>query len=408
MQVICKSTGKAIECKATPKGNPRLPRGWKWRGGDAYSPDAWHSLYSLRAITVPIVSPHIEDASPSRLKEAWKLLGEQLKQAWQRSTEAANWAAKRLWSGDVTRQAGIAKCPAMPSVYLYGERDWTGWASSAQCVLRTIEQSYRRRRYEIVWTGSAGVPFVRYPYPYPVHNASWNLEQLNGGEVVFDCRLPSGRTSMKLRTRDKSGRYRLDALGHLIANPDLRGEAAIIKRANGEIAVKLVGWFPKTIREQAGMLKVRTDTQSFLVLLNERDERLLIINGDYIRRKLAAHSHGLQRWREDMKFEARIPKRKSRKKAEDMQAACLKMSNRLNSFIDETCAQVVGHAIRRKLLVVRLDDTERIYFRDFAWYRLREKLKQVCDREGLQFECSSAEPDAVTSRSNVTPMEVDQ
>lgn len=271
MQITCEITGITVEAKQTPKGNPKLPMGWKWRGKKAYSKEAWHSLYCLRAITVPIVSPVIEGKkNPEAMRVAWNLLNDQLKDAWQKSTQAANWAAKRLWSNDVTRQQTDGKCPKMEPLYLYGERDWTGWSQSAGAVIRTIEASYRKKRYEIVWTGSAGVPNVRYPYPYPIHNASWGIEQTKGGEVHFDCRLPSGRVTVRLKTGDKGGKYRLNALCHLVENPDLRGEAAIIKKIDGTVMVKIVGWFPKTIRELSGELWVRTSSSHLFTLFNEQ------------------------------------------------------------------------------------------------------------------------------------------
>jgi len=404
VEIKCDVTGKAVRCKVTAKGNPKLPRGWKWYGDKAVSAEAWHDLYCLRAITVPVVSPAV-DGNAIEMKAAWKILDEQLREAWAKSTEAANWAVKRLWANDVTRQNDVSKCPKMPEIYLYGERDWAGWSQSAGAALRAIEQSYRAKRFEIVWTGSAGVPNVRYPYPYPLHNASWGLEQDKGGSIVFDCRLPSGRVAMRLRTKDKSGRYRMSALQHLMTNPELRGEAAIIKKRDGTISIKMVGWFPKTVREQSGELRVRTDTASFLVMLNEKDERILTFNGDRIRRLIVAHANGLQRMREDMKFEVRQSKSKVTHRLEDMQAACKKRNDRVDSFLKETCAQIVGHAVRRKLETVRYDDSEKSYFRDFPWDRMKTTLEQVCNRENVSFEWSGAAKKAATSRKIVTSTE---
>lgn len=408
MQVKCAHTGKTAEVKTTSKGNPKLPMGWKWRGDKSYSKEAWHSLYCLRAITVPIVSPIVENADQVTLRNAWNTLNQQLKEAWQKSTEAANWAAKRLWSSDVTRDRNDGKCPKMKPIYLYGERDWTGWSQSAGCVLRTVESSYRKKRYDIVWTGSAGVPNVRYPYPYPIHNAAWNLFQEPGGQIVFDCRLPSGRVGVRLKTKDKGGKYRLSALKHLIENPELRGEAALIKKPDGTVMVKMVGWFSKSIQQTSGQLRVRTGSETLFTLFNEKDERILAINGDWIRGKVIGHETLRHRWSEDMKFEARMPTKRRRKKTEDLQAACQKMNDRLKSFIDETCAQIVGHAKRRSLAVVRYDDSDSSYFTSFPWFRFRERLKTVCDREGILFESFNSAKDTDGTRNDVNQEEVAQ
>jgi len=406
--LICSASGKIVEVKTTAKGNAKLPPGWKWRGDKCYSAEAWSQMYCLRAITVPVVSPVIEHHGPSEVEAAWKLLREQLAEAWQKSTECANWAVRRLWSNDVLRQPGAKKCPPPPKLYLYGERDWTGWSQSAGAVLRTIESSYRRKRYEIVWVGSAGVPNVRYPYPFPIHNASWNLDQQPGGAMVFGCRLPAGRVVVRLKTTDKGGRYRMQSLKHLLENPELRGEAAILRKSDGTIMVKMVGWFPKTVRDQSGELLVRTSAAHLLTLFNDREETQLIINGDWIRRKVAGHSAALERWHDDQKLENRIPKRRARMNAEDMQAACRKMHSRLKSFIDETCAKIVNYAIRRRLAVIRYDDKETGYFASFPWFRLRERLKAACEREGLRFEGVSAEPKPRTSRKKASSTETAQ
>lgn len=404
MQITCEATGQSVEVKETAKGNPKLPKGWKWRGEKVYSAAAWQSLYCLRAITVPVVSPVVEHAGPEELRAAWGVLNEQLKDAWQHSTEAANWAVKYLWSHDATRQADAAKCPKMQPIYLYALRDWTGWSQSAGAVLRTVESQYRKKRYEIVWTGSAGVPNVRYPYPYPIHNASWGLGQMPGGQMIFDCRLPLGRVSVRVRTKDKS-RARMADLMHLAKNPDLRGEAALIRKTDGTIMVKMVGWFPKTIREQNGELLVKTSQTHLITLFNEREERLMVFNGDWIKQKVAGHAAMLERWSDDQKLESRIPKRRGRKTQEDMKAACLKMNNRLKSFVDETAAKIVNYAIRRKLAVIRYDDTETGYFVSFPWFKLRTQLESVCQREGLRFESIGADPEPDTARSHVTSTE---
>ena len=398
MQITCDISGDSIECKTTAKGLPKMPRGWKRIGDKYYSPTSWKAAYCVRAIVIPIASPaEIGKGSP----EQWKELRDSLAVAWQHSTEAANWALKRLLSNDVVRQRGDTKCPPMPSVYLYGEREWDGWSQSASSVLRTVEQTYRASRYEIVWLGGKRLPNVRYPYPYPVHNASWKLYENPDGGVFFEARLPDGRVTVRLKGGLQYKRQ-LAGLRHLMANPELRGEASIYKRGN-EIVVKLVGWFPRKVDQQAeGTLHLRTGATEFLSVLNEKDERLLIFNADRVRRWLVRHAEMRQRWSEDMKFERRRPKRDSRKNMEDMQAACRKMNNRIASFIDETAAQCVNHAKRRRLARVVLEDSERSYFRDFQWYRFSALLQQKCNAAGITFEHSSADKTTVTSRDDIS------
>ena len=195
-------------------------------------------------------------------------------------------------------------------------------------------------------------------------------------------------------------------LKHLMENPDLRGESAIIKKHDGTVMIKMVGWFPKTIREQSGEMRVRTDKGSLLVLCNEKDEKILILNGDDIRNKITGHERMLQRWREDQKLEMRTPTRKKHKNEEDMKLACIKQNNRLDSFIKERSAQIVNHAKRRGLATIVFDGSDQGYFSNFPWFKLKTTLSQVCNRENIEFvERSSAEKAPATPRKRATPKE---
>lgn len=383
----------------------KLKPGWKRDAdGSPVNPATWRDRYVVRAICIPIASP---EESGKGSPEAWKQLRDSLKEAWTRSTEAANWALRRLLVNDVTRQPGDTKCPKMPKIYLYGERDWTGWSQSAAAVLRTVESNYRSKRYQVIWTGGTSLPKVRYPYPYPVHNAGWNLIENPDGGLFFEARLPDGRVSVRLKGGSQF-RRQLAGARHLIANPHLRGEASMYQRGS-TIFVKMVGWFPKRVDKEAdGTMFVRTSAESFLVGLNAKDERLWIINGDRARVWIVRNANALQRWREDQKYERRRPQRENRKTAEDMQAATLKNRNRLSSFIDESAAQVVNHARRRRLNKIVFDDSCGDYFRDFQWYRLAALLEQKCNAVGIIFERSSGAKESETSRSDSTSTEVNR
>jgi len=387
----CSVSGKTVEAN-------RIPRGWKNVNGTYYCPEAWKERYCIRAIVVPVASPEsIGKGSP----EAWKELRATLANSWSRSTEAANWALRRLLANDVTREPQAAKCPPIPAIYLYGERDWTGWSQSASAVLRTVEHTYRATRYEIIWRGSRSLPNVKYPYPYPIHNAAWKLSELPDGGVFFDAPLIGGRVSMRLRGGHQY-RRQLTGLRWLIEHPELRGEASIYQRGN-EIVVKVVGWFPrKTDEKRSGTLFLRTGEAEFLVGLNERDERLFLFPGDRVREWLVRHENGLQRWHDGMKAEMRRPKRASRKNAEDMQNRAEKCRNRINSFIDETAAQCVNHAVRRQLARIVYNDECQTYFRQFPWYRVKMLLQQKCNAAGIEFEYSSAATEAGTARKPAT------
>lgn len=395
--IRCCITGREQQTGLTKSGKPRPPAGWKSIGGNYYSPGAWKDRYCIRAITIPIVSPV---PTGKATQKDWEDFRAALKEAWTRSTEATNWALRRLLVNDIQREPGQTKCPKMPTIYLYGERDWTGWSQSAASVLRATEAKYRACRYEVVWTCSMQLPAMRYPQPYPVHNAGWTLAEGEDGGVSFAARLPAGRINVRL----KGGhRYKRQMAGvrWLIEHPELRGEAAIYRRGN-DVMVKLVGWFPRRKQDADGTMHVRTDPQSFLVGLNARDERLWIINGERAREWSRRYYHGLQRWREDQKYEVRNPHRLQRKTAEDQQARTRKFRNRINTFVEQSAAQVVNHAKRRRLAIVRLDDTDHSFFSDFPWHRLVTGISQRCNAEGIIFERVSGEKTTDTPCNNVT------
>lgn len=366
----------------------KLERGWKRDSeGNAIDPVTWRQRYVVRAICIPIASPE-EFGKGSQ--EAWATLRASLKEAWTRSTEAANWALRRLLTNDVLRDPGATKCPKMPKIYLYGERDWTGWSQSAAAVLRTVESNYRSKRYQVIWTGGASLPNVRYPYPYPIHNRGWSLAENPDGGLYFEARLPGGRVNVRLKG-GREFRPQLVRARWLLQNEHLRGEASIYQRG-ATIFVKLVGWFPKNSDASAeGVMFVNTTAESFLVGVNARDERLWIINGDRAKEWMTRSKRSLQRAGEDRKYEMRKTKREARKRIEDLQDSCEKNRNRLNSFIDESAAQVVNHARRRKLAKIIFNDSCREFFGDFQWFRLALQIEQKCSAVGIEFERVTAD-----------------
>jgi len=371
---------------------PRLKPGWKRDlDGTEVSPDVWKERYCIRAVTFVVASP-AEFGKGST--DAWKKLRDDLKTAWVRSTEAANWAFRYLLTHDVQRECGSTKCPKAPKINLYkarGPQAWAGWAASAAAVLQTVSRNYYSKRYEIMWTGGQSLPCVRYPYPFPVRGADWTLYENPDGGLYFEARLPDCRTSVRL-SGGPQFRLQLTQARWLIQNPHLRAEAAIYRRKDKEtkkykIFVKLVGWFPRQKQaDAAGIMFVNTTPESFLVGMNARDEQLWVINGDRARRWAARTAAATQRYREDLKYEIRRPQRKRRKFAEDMQRATLKNRNRLASFVDESAAQIVNHAKRRHLAKIIFNDTCRTYFKNFQWYQLAVLLEQKCNAAGIAFE----------------------
>lgn len=402
--ITCDITGETVKAKPGKSG-PKLPSGWKRIDGKIYSRKAFKQHFRLAAVILPVASPVVTgEQSPEALREGWKQLRTRLGEAWSLSTNAANWAVKELLKNDITRDPAMGKCPPMPPIYLYGLGSWQGWASSAQCVLRTVEQKYRKRRYETIWLGEACLPNTRYPYPFPWHKKDWKVREEQGGQLIFDAPLPGGRVAMRLRT-GRQHRRQIAGIRFLAKNPDLRGEAAVYKR-DADILIKLVGYFPRKEQEQRdGTMFVRTDADSLLIGLNSEDERMWIINGDRAKNWIIRHQRNVQRHAEDRKYETRRPKRTGRQYQRDLTVLVARQHNRMDSYVKETAAAVVMHAKRRKLARIVYDDSGEKFLDQFPWFRLAERISQVCDREGIDFERSTAPSNPVTVRNGATTEE---
>lgn len=379
----CSHTGKEVD------GNPsRLPRGWKRIGEEHICPEAWKARYVVRAVTLPVMCPVVPDGTGPQSREwkaAWNEFREAVNDAWSKSTNTTAWAYKQLLQNDVVRQASDKKCPKMPKIYLYGMGDWSGWAQSAAAVLRKAEQAYQAKRYEIVWLGKSRLPDTRYPQPYPVPPQAMALSIDDNDRPKVEFRLPAGRAAVWLQGGARYRRQR-EQIKWLIENPQLIGEAAIYKR-DKDVMVKLVGWFPrKEANGTKGTLHIRTDPESLIVAINDADEKLFVIHGDRAKDWTTRHNIWIQRQRNDQKMERRTPKRKARKEREDVQARTKKFRQRMDTFIDQTAAQIVNYASRRRVATIVYNDSCREYLKDFPWFQLETGIKQRCDAAGIAFE----------------------
>lgn len=393
--IRCDVTGKTVPTKLTASGKPRLPRGWKRSSGLVYCDQAWKQAYMIRAVILPVLGPSSAGDQASR-KAAWMVLRERLRASWQASTATANWALKQLAANDIIREPGMAKLPKMQPLYLYGMGNgrWDGWSQSASAVLRTIELAYRAKRYDRIWLGKTVLSDVRYPYPYPVHNAVWRAWRGDGGEACVSLPLVGGRTDLvvRLRAKGRKGR-RVAQFDWLAEHQELRGEAAIYERGRErQLVVKLVGWFPRQAnQDRRGILRVMTDADAFIVALNESKDQLWTINGDDFRRTLLKHCRWQQRFREDLKYEDRMPARRRRVRMRPMSEGAAKFRARQRNFIQQTTAKIAGFADRNRLATVMVDMHYRGYLERFAWHEWQAELGRKLAERGIDIEVASGE-----------------
>lgn len=353
----------------------RLPKGWKRREEELFCFHLWREAYLLRAITVQVASP---------LTGTWEQFREALKAMWIETTACSNWMVTELYTRDVRRN-GEEKMPPMPHSYLYPEARVRFPRLPSQSVAsleQAVTRKYKARRYEVVWTAMASLPIFRYPTPFPVHNQSWNLTFDNGGRPVVSARVGESRWEFRLRGGPRYHRQ-LSVLRQLVAGVAVAGELSIFKTHNGEIMAKMATWMPR--REASpldGTLSVRTTSDSLLVAVDQKDERIWVVNGDHIRRWISEYERKRHRLSEDRKAEQR-PVASFTGRWDDM---VVKQRNRMRSALQEVAAQLAGLARRRKFALVQYDDRERGFVEPFPWFELKEKLKGKLDEYGIGFQ----------------------
>ncbi|TXH42486.1 MAG: hypothetical protein E6Q97_35610 [Desulfurellales bacterium] len=373
----------------------KLPSKGRYLGdGTPVSSDELKRKYVIRSFTFPIASP--EDMGKGSQK-AWANLRSVLDLAFSRSTEAANWGVQRLFAAEQLKVPGL-RGQRMPhqKVALYGLRHnsfWAGWSKSASAVLRGIEKKWAEVRFRTAWTCEQAVPHLQYPYPYPISAQDWSVYEKECGGLFFRANLGNGQMAVRL-TCGPEFRYQLVRARWLIKNPRMRCESAVLEKkkvVGGKqvrtIFVKIVGYVPREEQHEAkGMMIVHTTPESFLVGYNTNEDRLWVINGDRCKDWITRHDRYMQRWREDQKYEIRRPKRSNRSFVHDMELRCQKKNDRVDSFLKETAAQVVNHAVRRRLAEVVFSDENRQFFGDgFPWFRFKELLQQKCEQKGVGF-----------------------
>ncbi len=143
-------------------------------------------------------------------------------------------------------------------------------------------------------------------------------------------------------------------------------------------------------RKSEGVLFARTDKESLLIVLNAKDEKLWVLNGDQVRRWEAEHRRKLHRWSNDQKQENTPPKFQARREADST-----KYRRRIDSACHEAAAQLVNYAARKHFGVIRYNDTVRDYVGQFRWDRLRGLIREKADAKGIAFELVDASGAAV-------------
>lgn len=396
---------RCASCKSEKGDEKRLPRGWKRLAEQTYCAKCWTAKYMLRAIVMRVVSP---------VDMEWQQLRDTLKEQWITMTRLANWATTECYVRDCRRN-GDAKMPPWKAPYLYPEARTLFPSLPSQAVasaLQHYQAKYRAARYRVIWTAEQVLPTYRYPQPAVAHNATWKAEIGDDERPYVSLRL--GEQRIKLRLMG-GYRYRrqLGAFRQIVGSEAIQGELQIYRRRTAgqnrdgqergdsqrrgfDLLVKMVAWLPKpAAKERSGTLYVRTDSDSLLVALDSKDQRLWVVHADHARRWVAEHTRRLNRLNDDQKSEQRpVPSFADRRGD-----YALKFRDRMNSLIRDTAAQVVGFADRRNFAEIRYDDSDQQYVGRFPYHELKSRIETLCDERTIIFSPKQAASGDVAAKT---------
>jgi hypothetical protein len=375
MQFVCDKTGTVVEAK-------RLPPGWKRIGQRLLSTRAVREEFTQICISVPI--------RWSADKTENDQLNERLNRGFALSTALANWFMTELYVRDCRRLPGMEKLPKMNAASLYqAAKERFPLHDTPAGLLAAMEHRirgiYGKKRFAILWTGRQALPSFRYPFPYPCRSQDWSLRR-EGDRWFVSLNIARDRFEVELSQSHKYNRQR-DCLSEIAAGDGKFGELLVVRNKRG-VFLRISA----TIRRRSksalsGTLFVRSDSDSLLVALNEKDQRLWIYHGDQLRRWSAEHRRRLNRWADDSKFEDRpVPGLSARRRA-----AAEKYRNRMNTACQQIAARVAGYARRRRFAIIELDLSDQTFCTGFPWSDLKTKICQAAALDSIQVNMPAKE-----------------
>ena len=366
------------------------------------------------------------------LSGSWADFCRQLHNCWRHSTQLANWAAHEMVRRDVVRTPGLAKLPAYQHLDLYalafgrqregrprregrsplpvvesqydGAEFWEGAKIAAASLLRRVQQKYVRERGAVVWRRERRSPEYLYPVPFPVHQQAWLAYWDERHRPCVSIRLPGERVSLRLRGGPEFARQ-LHVFQRIVEGAIRVGELSLCRQGTGgshrrtsaerrpgggqrssyrimaRIAVRLPVMASTAVRSAL----VRTGKDPFITLTIE-DQPLWALHAPWVLHWIMAHRKFLDDFQDDLKYEKRWPGHRRQAMNRYRERRCEKHHRRMNSFLQETAAQVVGHACRQGVGKLVLDTSDRRFAPEFPWYQLEVCVQNKCDELGMTLE----------------------
>lgn len=360
----------------------------------------------VRAVTLPIWKP---------VDLSWNEFMVGVHRGWDTSTALANWCVQRLFRVDDILAEKTPACvkhrtkknPKGCYLYEIARKEFPKWkeatdkiAAGANCVIQAVHKKYLTDRYSIVVRKESSLLTYRYPYPFPVHNQTWDAEFDETGPVV-SFNLPGiGKVRVRLKC-GKEFRRQLGLLRAVVDGVGKKGEAAIYRTRKGEVMFKVVGTFqskPCNRSKFENACFLHTDPNAFIIA-EVNGCPVSISNGDHIKVAVARHKAFLQRAGEDKKREVRMDPQQRRNLNLHVDERCVKQGNRVKTYLEQVTSQVARFCERRRVGVVVYDDSNREFIPDgFPWYNFGVRLCHKLEERGI----------AMVSRQNLNPKEFEE
>lgn len=383
----------------TPSGAPRTPRGWKVVPSGALCAACLRDRYAIRALTVPVAG--LVDGT-------WAELGATLQEAWSETTRAANWIATELYARDVRRAPDDKRLRPMPRIYLYPEVRALFPAISPinlTALIQQVEQTYRKRRYELLWQRAISLPTYRYPVPLPIHAQAWRLEETPGGAMLAHCRIGDRWWALRLRGGAHFMRQR-EALRQLVRGEALPAAGALFARQMSEadaeargasrgrrVWLKLVAWLPRA-SAQLGSRAAQVETAASDLLIVRVHGRGVVatVPGDHIRRSIGSYTVRRVRLMQQLGVVRRWLPAERRALQDRLERLTSRHHPALRTWLQQSAAHVARAAQRAGCAVVEYADEERGFCDPFPWQALRLCVQHAVEGRGLRFVYASGVP----------------
>ncbi len=342
--------GICADARSSPlrrDGGVRVPRGWRVLDDTLHCPACLARLWVLRAVTVPVAGP---------VGAAWTDLRVALAAGWRSTTAAANYMLTELYVRDIRREPGQTKLPAMPKIYLYPEvrARWPELEPNTVAQLeQLVQRTYRKQRYELLWTRSRTLATMRYPVPIPVPAASWSLERCDQSYVI-SARIGGQRWRLRLRggphmrhqrpllaaVASGAADYGALTLRQITAHA---GDHRTGDTRQSRLLATIPAWIRREARAGTGVLVIELGGPD--TLLAERDGEWAY-RGDHVRRLIVQYARRVQHIRSDQKAVLRRGLRWPDGVRELTERLTRQRDHALDSWLHQAARAVVDHARR--------------------------------------------------------------